>query len=166
MTATAEIIDGTAAAVRAGRRARTRRRTVAVAALVILLIGLSIAMLTLGNTVYPLGDVIAVMLGYDVPGASFTVGTLRIPRTLTGVLAGIAFGVGMILLSGQVLAACLGLAVFHAWKRHRPAHCDKRAQLFGAALLAGDGLAGVLQSCLEVAGVAPPFTFHYPAWWK
>ena len=93
MTATAEIIDGTAAAVRAGRRARTRRRTVAVAALVILLIGLSIAMLTLGNTVYPLGDVIAVMLGYDVPGASFTVGTLRIPRTLTGVLAGIAFGV-------------------------------------------------------------------------
>lgn len=87
-------------------------------------------------------------------------------RTRKRCPSGIAFGVGMILLSGQVLAACLGLLTFHVWQRRRPAHCEKRAQLFGAALLAGDGLAGVLQSCLEVAGVTPPWAFHYPAWWK
>ena len=79
--------------------------------------------------------------------------------------SGVAFGVGLILLSGQVLASLLGLAVFHAWRRLAPKHCDHRAQLFGSALLAGDGLAGVVQSCLEAAGVAPPFAFAYPPWW-
>lgn len=79
--------------------------------------------------------------------------------------SGIAFGVGMILLSGQVLAACCGLATFHVWKRRRPDSAERRGSLFGAALLCGDGIAGVVQSCLEVAGVAPPWAFAYPAWW-
>jgi len=79
--------------------------------------------------------------------------------------SGIAFGVGLILLSGQVFCSLLGLGVFAAWGRVAPEHRDRRAQLFGAALLAGDGVAGVLQSVLEASGVQPPWVFAYPAWW-
>ncbi|GAA4190862.1 iron ABC transporter permease [Microbacterium oryzae] len=79
-------------ALRAGRRRRTRRRALAIAVLAVLLIALLAAMLMLGRTIYPVSDVVAVLAGRDVPGASFTVGTLRVPRALTGALAGIAFG--------------------------------------------------------------------------
>ncbi|GLJ59980.1 ABC transporter permease [Microbacterium barkeri] len=78
--------------LRAGRRRRSRRRTIAVAVLAVLLVALFGAMLMLGRTIYPVGDVLAVILGADVPGASFTVGTLRVPRAIAGALAGLAFG--------------------------------------------------------------------------
>lgn len=79
--------------VTAGRRRRTRRSRIAIAGLLTLLVVLLAAMVMLGNTIYPLRDVLAVIAGQDVPGASFAVGTLRIPRALTGALAGIAFGI-------------------------------------------------------------------------
>ncbi|WP_309069134.1 iron chelate uptake ABC transporter family permease subunit [Microbacterium sp.] len=83
----------TTTAIRHGRHRRTRRRLVGIAALAGILLALSGAMIMLGDTIYPFSDVFAVMLGEKVPGASFTVGSLRIPRMITGVLAGIAFGV-------------------------------------------------------------------------
>jgi iron complex transport system permease protein len=83
----------TITAIRAGRRGRARRRVIAMAILTAVLLALMAAMLMLGKTIYPVSDVVAVMLGEKVPGASFTVGSLRIPRMATGVLAGIAFGV-------------------------------------------------------------------------
>ncbi|MET0460988.1 MAG: iron ABC transporter permease [Ilumatobacteraceae bacterium] len=49
--------------------------------------------LMIGNTFYGLGDVIRVVLGDEVQGASFTVGQLRLPRAVLGVLAGFAFGI-------------------------------------------------------------------------
>jgi iron complex transport system permease protein len=79
--------------IRLGRRRRTRRRVVAMSSLGALLLVLVAAMLMLGNTIYSPGDVLAVMFGQQVQGASFTVGTLRIPRAVTAVLAGVAFGV-------------------------------------------------------------------------
>jgi len=79
--------------VRVGRARRGRRRRVALGMLTVAIVALFFAMLMLGNTIYPVSDVIAVLLGQKVPGASFTVGTLRLPRGLTAVLAGIAFGV-------------------------------------------------------------------------
>lgn len=81
------------ARVRAGRAHRRRRRIVAVTILAIVAVVLLCAMLMLGNTIYPVSDVVAVILGRDVPGASFTIGTLRLPRAITALLAGIAFGV-------------------------------------------------------------------------
>ena len=48
----------------------------------------------LGNTIYPVKDVIRVLLGEQVKGASFAVGTIRLPRMIAGVFAGFAFGVG------------------------------------------------------------------------
>lgn len=76
-----------------GRRRRRRRRVWSLVGLVVVVLALMAAMLMLGNTIYPVSDVVDVVLGRTVPGASFTVGTLRIPRMVTGVLAGMAFGV-------------------------------------------------------------------------
>lgn len=74
-------------------------------------------------------------------------------------------GVGIILGFGQVSASVVGLAVNALWRRRAPASHARRGELFGAAMLAGDGLAGVAQAALESSGVAPPWTFRYPGWW-
>lgn len=79
--------------VRAGRLKRHRRAMIAITGLSLFLCALISAMLMLGNTIYPVSDVIAVISGKDVPGASFAIGTLRVPRALTGALAGMAFGI-------------------------------------------------------------------------
>ncbi|CAI9392395.1 iron chelate uptake ABC transporter family permease subunit [Microbacterium sp. T2.11-28] len=79
--------------VRDARLRRERRRRIALSILALTAVVLTGAMLMLGNTLYSPAEVIGVILGQDVPGASFTVGTLRIPRALTALLAGIAFGV-------------------------------------------------------------------------
>ncbi|QZY30958.1 iron chelate uptake ABC transporter family permease subunit [Nocardioides coralli] len=47
-----------------------------------------------GNTFYGPAEVVRVVLGEVVPGASFTVGELRLPRAVLAVLAGAAFGLG------------------------------------------------------------------------
>lgn len=76
----------------AARRRRGRRRALVIGALAAALAAVFLITLCVGNTFYPLGDVVRVVLGEQVPGASFTVGTLRLPRAITGLLAGIAFG--------------------------------------------------------------------------
>lgn len=74
-----------------GRRHRQRRRVIALlAALIVVVFAIS---LMVGNTFYPLGDVIGVILGQDVDGATFTVGRLRLPRAVLAVIVGLSFGV-------------------------------------------------------------------------
>jgi iron complex transport system permease protein len=80
-------------AVRVGRRRRLRRRALVTGGL-----GLGVAVvfaltLMIGNTFYSPGEIVRVILGEQVPGASFTVGTLRLPRATLGLLAGLAFGI-------------------------------------------------------------------------
>lgn len=83
----------TALAVAAGIRARRRSRTTVVVALVALL-GVAFALtLMVGRTFYSPLEVIRVVLGETVPGASFTVGELRLPRATLAILAGFAFGI-------------------------------------------------------------------------
>ncbi|GAB2507610.1 iron ABC transporter permease [Microbacterium petrolearium] len=118
------------AALRRGRFRRARRRVVGISILSVLLVALVVAMVMLGTTIYPVSDVLAVMAGQDVPGASFTVGRLRIPRAVTGVLAGIALGIAgstfqtllrnplaspdvIGITSGASAAAVLALVVLH-----------------------------------------------------
>ncbi len=60
--------------------------------LVILVFSLCITMLLLGNTKYPLEVVIRVLFGEQIQGASFAIGTIRLPRMLSGLLVGMAFG--------------------------------------------------------------------------
>ncbi|MBD3914765.1 iron ABC transporter permease [Nocardioides hwasunensis] len=78
----------------AGRRRRARRRASIVGVLLVLAAALFAASLVYGRTVYPIGDVWAVIRGEEVPGATFTVGRLRLPRAVLAVIAGFAFGLG------------------------------------------------------------------------
>jgi iron complex transport system permease protein len=48
--------------------------------------------LMLGQSFTPPGDVLKVLLGQDVDGASFAVGQLRLPRAVLSILAGLSFG--------------------------------------------------------------------------
>nr|WP_309694462.1 iron chelate uptake ABC transporter family permease subunit [Microbacterium foliorum] len=81
------------AAIVAGRRSRHRRHAVATIVLGAMLVVLFAVALMIGNTFYPLDEVIRVIVGETVPGASFTVGELRLPRAVLAILAGFAFGI-------------------------------------------------------------------------
>lgn len=84
----------TADAITAGRlrRARYRSRVIGVA-LVLLAAGFAITLM-LGQSYAPPRDVLRVLAGHEVPGASFTVGQLRLPRAVMAILAGLSFGFG------------------------------------------------------------------------
>lgn len=76
----------------ARRRRGVRRRVV----ILVLTFAIGVAFITslmVGHTFYGLDQVWQVILGNEVEGATFTVGTLRLPRASLAVLAGIAFGI-------------------------------------------------------------------------
>lgn len=87
-------LDSPAEAVAALRTRRLRRRRVTVVVLIALIVAVFLASLMIGRTFYPPGDVLRVVFGQDVQGASFTVGRLRLPRAVLAVLAGLCFGIG------------------------------------------------------------------------
>jgi iron complex transport system permease protein len=81
-------------AAAAGRRRRLRRQRLTVAALATLALLIFALTLTLGQSFTPPSTVLRVLIGEDVEGAGFLVGTLRLPRALLSVLAGVSFGLG------------------------------------------------------------------------
>ena len=76
------------------RLKRRRRFLLVTSVLAVIAFALCCTILMLGNTIYPVKDVISVLLGEQVKGASFAVGTIRLPRMIAGVFSGFAFGVG------------------------------------------------------------------------
>ena len=76
-----------------GARLRRRHRGAVVAVLGILIIVVFAVTLMVGQTFYGPAEVVRVIVGETVPGASFTVGELRLPRATMGLLAGFAFGI-------------------------------------------------------------------------
>lgn len=76
-----------------GRRRRNRRRAVVVLVMAVAVAGVFAASLMIGKSIYAPDEVVRVILGETVPGASFTVGELRLPRAVLAVLAGFAFGI-------------------------------------------------------------------------
>ena len=82
-----------AQAVVIGRRRRSRRRVIVTAALAVGVVLVFVASLMIGQTFYGFDEVVRVLLGQTVPGASFTVGELRLPRAVLAILAGFAFGI-------------------------------------------------------------------------
>lgn len=78
--------------VKAGFSQRRFRFITVTALLALLTLILCGGVLYLGNTNYSLGVIIRVLLGEQINGASFAIGTLRLPRMLSGLLAGMAFG--------------------------------------------------------------------------
>lgn len=92
---TAVLPDAPAGAVVArGRRARARRHRTVVLVLVLAVLVVATVALCVGERTYAPSEVLRVLLGEQVPGASFNVGVLRAPRVLTAVLVGLAFGMG------------------------------------------------------------------------
>jgi iron complex transport system permease protein len=81
-------------AIAHGRRRRASRRGWVIAVLGALIVAVFAVSLMVGQTNYPPSDVIRVILGEQVPGATFTVGRLRLPRAVLAVLAGVCFGLG------------------------------------------------------------------------
>lgn len=79
--------------IMAGRRQRHRRWILVTGSLAALAFILCCAMLLLGNTIYPVIDVIRVLSGEELQGASFAINTIRLPRMLAGLFAGFAFGI-------------------------------------------------------------------------
>ncbi|WP_436761095.1 FecCD family ABC transporter permease [Streptosporangium sp. V21-05] len=75
-----------------GRRRRASRRLLVVLVLAVLVVAGFAVTLMAGQTFYPPRDVLRVILGEQVPGASFTVGRLRLPRAVLAVAAGFSFG--------------------------------------------------------------------------
>jgi iron complex transport system permease protein len=92
VTATVAPAPTTVDAVARGRVRRASRRRLVVLVLAVLVIVALAVTLMVGRTFYPLGDVVRVALGEEVPGASFTVGRLRLPRAVLAVVAGLSFG--------------------------------------------------------------------------
>ncbi|TPP07234.1 FecCD family ABC transporter permease [Rhizobium glycinendophyticum] len=77
------------------RRKRHGKRRLQITALMLTLAILAFACtLLLGRAYTPPGDVLRVLFGEQVAGASFTVGQLRLPRAILALLAGASFGMG------------------------------------------------------------------------
>ncbi|HZY68794.1 MAG TPA: iron chelate uptake ABC transporter family permease subunit, partial [Devosia sp.] len=80
--------------VSSGRTRRAGRRTAIITTLSVLLVAMFATALMVGQTFTPPGDVLRVILGENVEGASFTVGVLRLPRAVMAIVAGMSFGLG------------------------------------------------------------------------
>ncbi len=87
-------MSGTLSMLKSGRRRRAIRRRVVVVILVAVLTASFLLALMLGQSFTPPGQVLRVLMGQDVPGAGFTVGQLRLPRSVISILAGLCFGLG------------------------------------------------------------------------
>jgi iron complex transport system permease protein len=79
--------------IMAGRRQRHRRGILVTSLLAVLACMLCCAMLLLGNTIYPVTDVLRALSGEELKGVSFAVNIIRLPRMLAGLFAGFAFGI-------------------------------------------------------------------------
>lgn len=79
--------------IKRGYKKRRQRFIIVTLLLVLSTSILSSILLVFGNKQYPLTTVIRVILGEEIQGATFAIGTLRLPRMLSGLLVGIAFGI-------------------------------------------------------------------------
>ncbi len=61
--------------------------------LIALIIAMAVFSLVYGDKIYSLDTVFRVIIGENIQGASFSVGRLRLPRMLIGIMAGASFGI-------------------------------------------------------------------------
>lgn len=85
--------NSTLARVTNGRKKRSKRWKYVASLLCLLAIAAFSITLSLGQSFTPPQDVINILLGENVPGASFIVGQLRLPRAIISLLVGMSFGV-------------------------------------------------------------------------
>ncbi|MEP1122867.1 MAG: iron chelate uptake ABC transporter family permease subunit [Ilumatobacter sp.] len=92
--ANADDVATVAESVARARVRRKLRRRVVTTVLAIGIVSVFAVTLMVGNTIYSPSEVLRVVLGDEVQGASFTVGRLRLPRAVLGIAAGACFGFG------------------------------------------------------------------------
>jgi len=128
-------------------RRRQGWRFIALIFCLILLCGFALTLL-LGQSFTPPVDVLHVLLGQPVPGASFTVGQLRLPRAVLSILVGLSFGLGGVafqimlrnpLASPDIIGVSSGASA---------------AAVFAIVVLQWDGTAVTVFSVLAGLGVA------------
>lgn len=78
--------------LKTARRVRENKRTLITSFLALILLVLFFFTLVWGEIIYSPAQVIQVLSGEQVPGASYAVGVLRLPRAVMGLFAGLAFG--------------------------------------------------------------------------
>jgi iron complex transport system permease protein len=78
--------------LRKGITGRKRRWMIATLMLSFLITIMTIVLLMVGNNLYSLKTVVAVLSGESIKGATFAIMTLRLPRMLAGLFVGLAFG--------------------------------------------------------------------------
>ena len=125
------------------RRAQTIRSLAVTILLVILLFGLTLADLVLGHRAYSMNDLIGTVWGQGDEGTRFVILQLRLPRTLIGCVAGMAFGmagIGFQHLLRNMMASpdIIGITAG-----------ANTAAIFGIVVL---GLSGMPLACLAVMG--------------
>ncbi|RMA47027.1 hypothetical protein CI603_02015 [Bifidobacterium sp. wkB338] len=125
------------------RRAHAIRSLTVTVLLVILLVALALADLALGHRVYSMSDLLGVVWGQSDEGTRFVILQLRMPRTLIGCVAGIAFGmagIGFQHLLRNMMASpdIIGITAG-----------ANTAAIFGIVVL---GLSGMPLACLAVMG--------------
>lgn len=86
--------DSARTVVRRARRRPARRHALVVAALVVVLGTVFACRVVLGDFIITVPDVVRIVTGTDIPGATFILMESKLPRALLGVLVGILFGVG------------------------------------------------------------------------
>lgn len=84
----------TVEAVRLARRRPVRRARLVAGGLGVVLVGAFAARVLLGDFTVTVADFVRILLGADIPGASFIVMESKLPRAVLGGLVGLAFGVG------------------------------------------------------------------------
>ena len=87
-------VTETARVVARNRRGRSNRLRTVVIVFAALIAAAFVVSLMVGKTFYSPLEVIGVIFGQDVAGATFTVGRLRLPRATLAILAGLCFGLG------------------------------------------------------------------------
>lgn len=88
------ILSPVIASIAGNRRERALRRRLVISSLVIFLIAFFALTLMSGQTFTSPKDVLRVLMGENIPGLSFTVGQLRLPRAVLSIVAGLCFGMG------------------------------------------------------------------------
>ncbi|MDF8265912.1 FecCD family ABC transporter permease [Luteipulveratus flavus] len=78
--------------VRDVRRSLRRRYVLVLAAVVVVWLGVFAARVLLGDVTVTIPDFVRIVLGADIPVASFEVMESKLPRAVAGTLAGLAFG--------------------------------------------------------------------------
>ena len=125
------------------RRTHTVRSLAVTILLVVLLVALALSDLALGHRAYSMNDLVGAVWGRSDEGTRFVILQLRMPRTLIGCVAGLAFGmagIGFQHLLRNMMASpdIIGITAG-----------ANTAAIFGIVVL---GLSGMPLACLAVMG--------------